>query len=315
MVWPPLDSPIPWQGCLFLILHTRATPREKSKMPQWRKLHTKIVQSLDYNEMSSDFVRLTWAMLPLCCCREGRGMYNGSWLRSNLYPLREDIKAQMMIDAMNEFAELEMVILYRHGRRREYFQIIQWHEHQGATSKEAPSPYPRLEDGQILTNSRVSPELVQSKSGVSKTISANNHSIYISESISESSSESLKGGLGENGRYEGHIENMRSQESQDVITAICNVVKGENAEMPSDDLERTAAKILAQGNVNRIPGLRKWWDTYGQYSGRPALKSFNMEWDNYIEGVDMTPKDNGKEKLTPLQKIVRDLEAKNNVMD
>ena len=154
-------------------------------MPQWRKLHTKIVQSLDYNEMSNDFVRLTWALLPLCCCREGRGMYNGSWLRSNLYPLRDDVKAQMMIEALDEFTALEMVILYQHGRGK-YFQIILWHEHQGSTTKEAPSPYPCLEDGQLLSNQIVSPELVQSKSRVSQT-DVDKH-LSISDSISDSSS-------------------------------------------------------------------------------------------------------------------------------
>lgn len=34
-------------------------------MPQWRKLHTKSLDSLDINDMPDDFCRVLWLMLPL----------------------------------------------------------------------------------------------------------------------------------------------------------------------------------------------------------------------------------------------------------
>ena len=262
-------------------------------MPHFRKFHIKTVESLDVNDMSGDFVRLTWCLLPLKCCKEGRGMYLGPWLKSNLYPLREDVTSAMVMAAMAEFIEMGMIIVYQIGRR-EYFQIANWHDYQ-STSKEAPSPYPEQEDAGGISQSGASQELVRSKSGVGKTNNVPDPSIYISPSKSKSKS-SLKGGLGENGRYEGHIENTQPQNVTDAITEICNVVKGENALMPSEQLEAVAVAIADENMTGSIIGFRAWWDSNGHYNGRPALKSFINEWQNYIDGVDMTTKSKAQAK-------------------
>jgi len=156
-------------------------------MPQWRKLHTKTVESLDINDMPDDFTRLTWVLLPLCCCRDGRGMFHAAWLKSNIYPLRDDVTPEMILGAMQFFADFGMIELYRVGRR-EYFQICQWFHYQGNTDKEAISPYPGLESGKLISKSIVSPELVQSKSGVSQT----DVEKHLSASDSASASDSKK---------------------------------------------------------------------------------------------------------------------------
>ncbi len=70
-------------------------------MPQWRKFHAKATESLDINDMPDDFTRLLWVMLPLKLCREGRGMDSAAWVRSNIFPLREDITLDMVLAAMD----------------------------------------------------------------------------------------------------------------------------------------------------------------------------------------------------------------------
>lgn len=85
--------------------------------------------------------------------------------------------------------------------------------------------------------------------------------------------------------YDDHEEN---QLKADVITAICNVVKGENPIAPSDRLEQIAYKIWEQGAIDRVSGFSQWWMINGYYNGRPALTSFIQEWDNYIDGVTLT---------------------------
>ena len=278
-------------------------------MPHFRKLHIKTVESLDVNDMSNDFVRLTWVLLPLKCCKEGRGMYLGSWLRSNLYPLREDVTSAMVMDAMSEFIQMGMIIAYSVGRR-EYFQIANWHDYQ-ATSKEAPSPYPSPDTAQLNGKSGASPELVRSKSGVGKTNTAGNPSIYISSSKSTSSS-NLKGGLGENGRYEGHIENTRSQELTDIITDICTVVQGGDPIAPSDEIVRMA-QAIGEGGAGKVIGFTAWWGKNGQYAGQPAFKSFKNQWQNYLDGVDMTPKSKAEQShkrgLDAIDRVFDELES------
>lgn len=133
-------------------------------MPHYRKLYTKTVESLDINDMSSDFIRLMWVLLPLKCCREGRGMFSTSWLKSNIFPLRDDVTPEMIESAMQEFINLDMIFPYEVGRGK-YFQIKHWFKYQGNTSKEAPSIYPAPIGSEVDS----SPELVQSNSGVSQT--------------------------------------------------------------------------------------------------------------------------------------------------
>ena len=132
-------------------------------MPRYRKLYTKTVESLDVNDMPDDFTRLFWVLLPLALCREGRGLNNPAWLRSKLFPLREDVTQEQVELAFDWFIQRGMVVQYAVDGR-EYFYVPSFHTYQGNTVKEAESDYPAPQSP-VETGSRVSPELVQSKSG------------------------------------------------------------------------------------------------------------------------------------------------------
>ena len=53
-------------------------------MPKYRQLHTKIIDSFDFNEMPDDFTRVTWMLLTLGLDSEGRGIDNMAWVKSKI---------------------------------------------------------------------------------------------------------------------------------------------------------------------------------------------------------------------------------------
>lgn len=110
-------------------------------MPLWRKLHVKTVDSLDINDMPDDFTRLLWVLLPTQLDRCGRGIDNGAWVRSKVFPLREDVTNVMVESAMSWYARRGMIERYEDGDRP-YFWIPTWHIYQGVTKKEAASNRP-----------------------------------------------------------------------------------------------------------------------------------------------------------------------------
>ncbi len=114
-------------------------------MPQWRKLHTKITESLDVNDMPDDFTRLVWVLLPLGLDREGRCHDNPALVRAKLMPLRTDIADSDIARALDWFAEHGMIVRYiahRHG----YFYAPTFRKYQGPCEKEAPSSLPGPEE-------------------------------------------------------------------------------------------------------------------------------------------------------------------------
>jgi hypothetical protein len=140
-------------------------------MPKYREIHTKITQSFDFNEMPDDFTRLLWVMLPLCADREGRGIFNGAWLRSHLFPLNDQLPAQKIMDAMQWFANRKdkMIEVYEVDGRQ-YFEICKFKEYQKGFEKEAPSELPPNPNSspvlpQVQTNSRPTPDLLPTNSG------------------------------------------------------------------------------------------------------------------------------------------------------
>ncbi len=154
-------------------------------MPQWRKLHTKTVESLDLNDMPDDFHRLLWVLLPLVLDCEGRGLDNPAWVKSKAMPLRTDIDINDVTQAMDWYADRGMIRRYQVAGRR-YFWVPTFAKYQGNTSREAPSEYPAPpsrgcpddesgpepddpDDGagqdQLTSESRVSQDQLRSKSG------------------------------------------------------------------------------------------------------------------------------------------------------
>ncbi len=143
-------------------------------MPRYRKLHTKIVESLDFDAMPDDFTRLTWVLLPLALCREGRGLNCAEWVKAKLFPVRKNVTARKVRAALDWFIERGMVITYS-VEGRDYFYVPSFRKYQGGTEKEAESDYPAPPD-LLQTNSRVTPELLQTNSGVTPELLQTNSS-------------------------------------------------------------------------------------------------------------------------------------------
>lgn len=131
-------------------------------MPRYRKLHVKTLESFDVNDMPDDFTRLTWILLPLILCREGRGVFDDSWLRSKLYPLRDDVTREDITNTFDYFVQRDMIIPYQVGSRW-YFWVPSFAHYQGDTSKEGESDYPAPPD-LLQSNSGPTPEQVESRS-------------------------------------------------------------------------------------------------------------------------------------------------------
>ena len=135
-------------------------------MPKYRKLHTKIVDSIDFNEMPSETCRLFWVLLPTQLDREGRGLNNLSWLKSKVFPLREDLSLDDIAEIMWWLVNRKMIIEYCVGDR-DYFFVPTFIEYQGDTHKEAESNFPAPvydPPSKLLeTGSRLTPEEVKAE--------------------------------------------------------------------------------------------------------------------------------------------------------
>lgn len=215
-------------------------------MPQYRKLHTKTLDSLDVDRMTDDFVRLTWVLLPLVVCKEGRGMMHPAWLRSNLYPLREDVTKDMITGAMAEFAAMNMITIYSVDGR-DYFQIVNWHEYQ-STAREAESPYPAPAQELVMSSSRAG---------------NGNHARTSSISISTSMSEGGSGG------------------KQELVTAVCQIARG--AGVTGRATLELADWLEERGATpERVEQFGQWWSSYE--SGKPWLKNIANFWDDFEAG-------------------------------
>lgn len=133
-------------------------------MPQWRKLHHQIVDSFDVHDMPDDTHRLAWALLPLALDKEGRGIYNGSWLKARLFPLRDDLTSATCLGFLDWFASHDMLTVYSVDDRL-FFVVPTWHDFQ-STAKEADSrlPAPEL----LPTNSGATQEPLPTNSGAGR---------------------------------------------------------------------------------------------------------------------------------------------------
>jgi hypothetical protein len=122
-------------------------------MPKYRQLHVKIIDSFDFNEMPDDFCRVTWMLLPIIVDREGRGIFSMAWLRSKIYPMREDVTTGALQAAFDWYINRGMIVTYQ-VENKSYFYIPTFRTYQSGTNKEAASVLP------------APPDLLQSKSGV-----------------------------------------------------------------------------------------------------------------------------------------------------
>jgi len=127
-------------------------------MPKYRQLHLKTLDSFDFNEMPDDFTRVCWMLLMLILDSEGRGIYNMGWIRSKMFPIRQDILLDELQKSFDWLANRKMIIVYRVGER-DYFYIPKWKNYQTGTKKEAPSNLPEPSD-LVRSNYGDTPELV-----------------------------------------------------------------------------------------------------------------------------------------------------------
>ena len=110
-------------------------------MPKYRQLHTKVIDSFDFNEMPDDFTRVVWLLLTLILDSEGRGIDNPSWIKSKMFPLRTDIDNQKIEESFNWFSKHKMIVRYSKDKHN-YFYIPTFKLYQSGTQKEALSVLP-----------------------------------------------------------------------------------------------------------------------------------------------------------------------------
>lgn len=119
-------------------------------MPRYRQLHTKIVDSEDFSAMPDDFCRMFWMLLTVIVDSEGRGIDNPAWVRSKMFPIREDVKTSQITGAMDWLEGRGMLIRYQ-VKGRGYFYLPTFKQYQSGLDREAKSVLPAPD--QLLTNS------------------------------------------------------------------------------------------------------------------------------------------------------------------
>jgi len=148
-------------------------------MPQYRKLHTKIIDSYDFAEMPDDFCRVFWMLLIVSVDSEGRAMDNPAWLRSRMFPLRDDVSADHIERTLSWLANRKMIVRYQHNDRG-YFYVPKFKTYQSGTEREAKSVLP-------------GPDLLMSCSGPNQdkitTSSTASVFVVVNESVSDSVNE------------------------------------------------------------------------------------------------------------------------------
>lgn len=152
-------------------------------MPKYRQLHTKIIDSDDFNEMPDDFTRLVWMLLPLILDCEGRGIDSMGWVKSKLFPKRTDeIETSQVAAAFTWFAGRKMLVRYEVNGRH-YFYLPTFKLYQTGTQYEAksvlPAPIPEVTAKLPQGNLEVAAEQVPAVASASA-------SAIVSESVIES---------------------------------------------------------------------------------------------------------------------------------
>lgn len=107
----------------------------------WRKLHSKILDSKDFNGLPTDFDRLVWVLIPLVLDREGRGIDDSVWLKSRLFPMRRDVTYEQIESSMTEFAHKGMIERYKVSEEA-YFSVPTWSKYQTIHPRETASAIP-----------------------------------------------------------------------------------------------------------------------------------------------------------------------------
>jgi DnaD/phage-associated family protein len=137
-------------------------------MPKYRQLHTKIIDSFDFNEMPDDFTRIVWVLLPLILDSEGRGLDNPSWIKSKMFPIRQDVSEKQISKVFDWFYERKMISRYEVNDHK-YFFVPTFKLYQSGTKKESASvlPSPLITPEEVRSSSGVAPEEVRTAESAS----------------------------------------------------------------------------------------------------------------------------------------------------
>jgi DnaD/phage-associated family protein len=111
-------------------------------MPTYRKLHTRILESQDIANMPDDFHRLVWTWLPLILTSDGTAIYDARYIRSRMFPLRDDITPERIAQVFAWFEQRGMILPYDADGRR-YVFVPTFAKYQGDTTREADSTLPK----------------------------------------------------------------------------------------------------------------------------------------------------------------------------
>jgi hypothetical protein len=136
-------------------------------MTTYRKLHVRILESADFQDMPDDFTRLTWTLLMLVLDRDGRALDNLANLRAKIYPLREDVTPDMLKRAFDWYAERGLIVRYQVEGKRYFYQTT-FQKYQGDTRRESASIYPEPPTEQAQPSAETTLEQVVSKTGVAQ---------------------------------------------------------------------------------------------------------------------------------------------------
>lgn len=131
-------------------------------MPTYRQLHLKILDSEDFSAMPDDFTRVVWLLLPLIVDSEGRGIGKTPWIRSKMFPLRDDVSLAQLDESLQWLKNRGMIVFYLVGDGY-YFHITKFKTYQTGTNREGKSyiPAPPVT---FQSLSVVTPQLLQSNS-------------------------------------------------------------------------------------------------------------------------------------------------------
>ena len=221
-------------------------------MPKYRQLHLKTLDSFDFNEMPDDFTRVVWMLLMLILDSEGRGIYNMAWIRSKMFPIRQDVKIDELQAAFDWLKNRAMIKVYQVDGR-EYFYIPKWKNYQSGTKKEAESLLP------------VPPELLRTNSEVNKEeVSA--AVLYCIESESELNC------IKAFDVYQNNIGLLTSAISEKLQTDIDDY----SEEWVIDAIKESARQ--EKRSLAYVEGILKGWKRNGKNAAKPGeLKYENVK--------------------------------------
>lgn len=206
-------------------------------MPKYRQLHTKIIDSFDFNNMPDDFTRVVWLLLIVVVDSGGRAIDNPAWLRSKMFPMRSDVELDR-ISAVIDWLETNKMIIRYEVETKKCFYIPSFQTYQTGTEKEAKSYLPAPS------------ELLRSYSGVGTELLRVNTIQYNTNTDTTQ-------------RDSNFI--IYEQEIGQVTPFIADAIENAEKEYPAEWIPK-AIRLAAANNVRKmsyVTGILKKWKLNG----------------------------------------------------